>query len=195
MPEAPSSLRGGAAALSTKYAWSEWGGVPIPDVPPPPPSNPADSAMLGARKMDGPGGSRLEERAAARQRHKVQKVLDALRSQVRVGSGNVACERRCLRARGLSLRSTGGDAWVSRSRLPQARGVQGLYNLVRRAQAVRMWPVVRCKPVPALLMLLPARARVCFCCRRRALKRRFNIEMSEETTRGVIREFDVDGDG
>ena len=28
-----------------------------------------------------------------------------------------------------------------------------------------------------------------------ALKHRFNIEMSEETTRGVIREFDVDGDG
>ena len=95
MPEAPSSLRGGAAALSTKYAWSEWGGVPIPDVPLPLPGNPADSEMLGTRKMDGAGGARLEERAAARQRHKVQKVLDALRSQVEM-HGSVAAAFRKL---------------------------------------------------------------------------------------------------
>jgi Ca2+-binding EF-hand superfamily protein len=138
MPEAPSSLRGGAAALSTKYAWSEWGGVPIPDVPLPLPGNPADSEMLGTRKMDGAGGARLEERAAARQRHKVQKVLDALRSQVEM-HGSVAAAFRKL--------EVSKDSTISSEELKQA------------------------------------------------LKRRFNIEMSEETTRGVIREFDVDGDG
>ena len=76
----------------------------------------------------------LEERAAARKRHKVQVVLDTLRHQVEM-HGSVAAAFRKL--------EVSKDANISSDELQIA------------------------------------------------LKRRFNIDMSEETTKGVIKEFDV----
>ena len=140
-PQAPSALRGGAAALSSKYAWSEWGGVPKPDAPLQAVMNPDDAAKLEqanrATNNPRPGAAqRLEERAAARKRHKVQVVLDTLRHQVEM-HGSVAAAFRKL--------EVSKDANISSDELQIA------------------------------------------------LKRRFNIDMSEETTKGVIKEFDVSG--
>ena len=140
-PQAPSALRGGAAALSSKYAWSEWGGVPKPEAPLQAVMNPDDAAKLEqanrATNNPRPGAAqRLEERAAARKRHKVQVVLDTLRHQVEM-HGSVAAAFRKL--------EVSKDANISSDELQIA------------------------------------------------LKRRFNIDMSEETTKGVIKEFDVSG--
>ena len=138
-PAPPSSLRGGAAALSSRYAWSEWGGVRKAEVPEapgaaapghrPPPRDAAASAA---------GAKRVQERAEARQRHKVQQVLDTLRRQVEM-HGSVAAAFRKL--------EVSGDSKISKDEMI------------------------------------------------RALKQRFNIEMSADTAQRVVREFDIDGDG
>ena len=140
-PSAPHSLRGGASALDTKYAWSEWGGVPIPSVPPAHLTNAEDAARAAqaAAAAERPGQAlRVAERAEARARRKVQTALDAMRSQVEM-HGSIAAAFRKL--------EVSGDAKISGDEL------------------------------------------------RQALKSRFNIEMSEETTAGVLREFDANGDG
>ena len=103
-PAAPSSLRGGAAALSSKYAWSEWGGVPVPSEKPKPPTNPEDEAIAAqqakAQAAQTPAGARrVQERAEARQRHKVQTVLDTLRRQVEM-HGSIAAAFRKLEVSG-----------------------------------------------------------------------------------------------
>lgn len=141
-PNAPPSLAGGAMALSSKYAWSEWGGVPTPGEALQPPVNPDDAARLEQRARAATerpgGGQRVQERAEARQRFKVQQVLDTLRAQVEM-QGSVAAAFRKL--------EVSGDAKISHDEL------------------------------------------------KKSLKHRFNIEMSDETTRRVVREFDADGDG
>jgi Ca2+-binding EF-hand superfamily protein len=129
-------------ALSTKYAWSEWGGVPMPSEKLPVAFNPEDGIKLEQRAraaVERPGAAlRVQERAEARQRLKVQQVLDTLRSQIEM-QGSVAAAFRKL--------EVSGDAKISADEL------------------------------------------------KKALKNRFSIEMSEETTRRVIREFDANGDG
>ena len=143
-PNAPGSLRGGGAAYGSKYAWSEWGGVPRPSEAAAPPSNPEDVAKAEQRErakaaaQNPAAARRVQERAEARQRHKVQTVLDTLRRQVEM-QGSIAAAFRKL--------EVSGDSKISQNELA------------------------------------------------RALKSRFNIEMSEETAKGVIREFDIDGDG
>lgn len=135
-PAAPSSLKGGAALLATGEAWSEWGGVPMPSCPPREEALEEDGASANSNK---PGAQlRVEERAAARKRHKVQQALDSMRRQVEM-HGSVAAAFRQLEAT--------GDSKISSAEL------------------------------------------------RQALKVRFNLELSDETAAGVVREFDVDGDG
>ena len=139
-PDAPRSLKGGAASLGTKQAWSEWGGVPQPAAAAAASSaadngNAASSSTVASRPGE---ASRLAQRADARARHKVQLALDALRTQVEM-HGSVKQAFRKLEA--------SGDSKISADEL------------------------------------------------QKALRQRFNIDMSAETTRDVMREFDVDGDG
>jgi Ca2+-binding EF-hand superfamily protein len=147
-PIAPQSLKGGAALLSSKYAWSEWGGVPLP----------ADAGVAAAAAAaaaagggtdggtDGksagalrPGGPlRVQERAEARARHKVQSVLDALRQQIEI-HGSIAKAFRRL--------ETTKDSKIDPAEL------QGY------------------------------------------LRKQLHIDMSDETSRDVIKELDANGDG
>lgn len=133
-PVAPASLKGGAASLSTKYAWSEWGGVPVPK------EQQLQLQQQEAHVTAGkPGGAlRVQERAAARQRNKVQNVLDALRGQIEM-QGSIAKAFRRL--------ETTKDAKVDPKELQNY------------------------------------------------LRKHMHIDMSDETTAGVIKELDVDGDG
>ncbi|KOO34580.1 hypothetical protein Ctob_007872 [Chrysochromulina tobinii] len=111
-PIAPQSLKGGAALLSSKYAWT------------------------GALRPGGP--LRVQERAEARARHKVQSVLDALRQQIEI-HGSIAKAFRRL--------ETTKDSKIDPAEL------QGY------------------------------------------LRKQLHIDMSDETSRDVIREFDANGDG
>ncbi len=141
-PTAPPSLKGGAAVLSTKYAWSEWGGVPMPTDAGAPVAG-GGGADVGTDGKSGggqrPGGSlRVQERAEARARNKVQSVLDALRQQIEI-HGSIAKAFRRL--------ETTKDAKIDPAEL------QGY------------------------------------------LRKHMHIEMSDATTRDVIKELDADGDG
>ena len=135
-PMAPNSLCGGAAALGSRYAWSEWGGVPVPTEKQHAPVNPDDAAKAAQQarqraSADAPAAARrVQERAEARQRHKVQTVLDTLRRQVEM-HGSIAAAFRKL--------EVSGDSKISHEELAKA------------------------------------------------LKHRFNIEMTEETTKGCAR--------
>ena len=126
-PQTPSSLKAGWSDANDVAAIQTATGEPQEE----------ESVEVRKEKL-ARSARRVEERAAARKRLKVQQVLDTLRQQVEM-FGSVAAAFRKL--------EVSGDSQISQEELS------------------------------------------------RALKRRFHIEMSDETAAGVMREFDEDGDG